>query len=75
MLVPRPLDPVAAGSDVPLPPTRPGLFGFNFDNMPDPTVPDDAADEVPSPEAKPAMAAGANAAPPANGKSNVRRRR
>jgi hypothetical protein len=29
MLVPRELDPVAAGSDVPLPPTRPGIFGFN----------------------------------------------
>jgi membrane-bound lytic murein transglycosylase A len=75
MLVPRELDPVAAGSDVPLPPTRPGLFSFNFDNMPDPTVPDGTADEVPLPEAKPAMAAGANAAPSVNSKSNARRRR
>jgi membrane-bound lytic murein transglycosylase A len=73
MLVPRELDPVAAGSDVPLPPTRPGIFGFNFDTMPDPTAPD--GDEVPLPEAKPAIAAGANAAPTANGKSNARRRR
>ena len=75
MLVPRELDPVAAGSDVPLPPTRPGLFSFNFDNMPDPTVPDGTADEVPLPEAKPAMAAGADAAPSVNSKSNARRRR
>jgi peptidoglycan lytic transglycosylase A len=75
MLVPRALDPVAAGSDVPLPPSLPGLFSFNFDNMPDPTAPDGAANEVPLPETKPAMAAGANAAPSANGKSNARRRR
>ena len=73
MLVPRDLDPVAAGSDVPLPPTRPGLFGFNFDTMPDPTAPD--GDEVPLPEAKPAVAAGANAAPVTNNKSSARRRR
>jgi len=75
MLVPRALDPVAAGSAVPLPPPRPGPFSFNFDNMPDPTAPDDAAGEVPPPETKPAMAAGANAALSANGKSHVRRRR
>lgn len=73
MLVPRELDPVAAGSDVPLPPTRPGLFGFNFDTMPDPTAPD--GDEVPLPEAKPAVATGANAAPAINNKSSARRRR
>jgi membrane-bound lytic murein transglycosylase A len=75
MLVPRALDPVAAGSDVPLPLTRPSLFGFNFDTMPDPTAPDGAADEVPLPETKPAMAAGVNPAPSTNGKSNVRRHR
>jgi len=73
MLVPRELDPVAAGSDLPLPPTRPGMFGFNFDTMPDPTVPD--GNEVPLPEAKPAIAAGASAAPVSNAKSNGRRRR
>jgi peptidoglycan lytic transglycosylase A len=75
MLVPRALDPVAAASEVPLPPPRPGPFSFNFDNMPDPTAPDGAADEVPLPETKPAMTAGANGAPSANGKSHVRRRR
>jgi len=74
MLVPRALDPVAAASDVPLPPPRPGLFSFNFDNMPDPTVPDGAADGVPLPETKPAMT-GANAAPSTNSKPNARRRR
>jgi membrane-bound lytic murein transglycosylase A len=75
MLVPRELDPVTAGSDVPLPPVRSGLFSFNFDNMPDPTAPDGTTSEVPLPEAKPAMATGANAAPSTNGKSNARRRR
>jgi len=75
MLVPRDLDPVAAASDVPLPPARPGLFSFSLDNMPDPTAPDGAADEVPLPEAKPAIAAGTNAAPSTNSKSNARRRR
>jgi peptidoglycan lytic transglycosylase A len=73
MLVPRELDPVAAGSDLPLPPARPGMFGFNFDTMPDPTAPD--GEEVSLPEAKPAVAAGANAAPASNAKSNARRRR
>src|SRR5262245_5908416 len=75
MLVPRDLDPVAAASDVPLPPARPGLSSFSLDNMPDPTAPDGAADEVPLPEAKPAIAAGTNAAPSTNSKSNARRRR
>jgi membrane-bound lytic murein transglycosylase A len=79
MLVPRELDPVAAASDVPLPPTRPGLFSFNLDSMPDPTVPDSATAEVPLPEAKPVAtpvsAAGASAAPSTNSKSSVRRRR
>jgi len=64
---------VAAASDAPLPPPRPGLFSFDFDNMPDPTAPDGAAEDVPLPETKPAMAAGA--APSTNSKSNVRRRR
>jgi membrane-bound lytic murein transglycosylase A len=75
MLLPRELDPVAAGSDVPLPPTRPSLFTFNLDNMPDPTVPDGTTDEAPLPEAKPAIAAGANTTLPDNRKSNARRRR
>ena len=73
MLVPHALDPVAAASDAPLPPPRPGLFSFDFDNMPDPTAPDGAAEDVPLPETKPAMAAGA--APSTNSESNVRRRR
>jgi membrane-bound lytic murein transglycosylase A len=51
MLLPRDLDPVAAGSDVPLPLARPGLFTFNFGSMADPTALD--SDDVPLPEAKP----------------------
>jgi membrane-bound lytic murein transglycosylase A len=75
MLVPRELDPVTAGADVPLPPTRPGLFSLNVDNVPDPTAPDDATDEAPLPEAKPAITAGASATTSANGKPKARRRR
>jgi hypothetical protein len=74
MLLPRELDPVAAGADMPLPPTRPSLFSLNFDNMPDPTAPDNAADEVPLPEAKPAIAVDASTAPLAS-KPKTRRRR
>ena len=76
MLLPRELDPVAAGSDVPLPPTRPGLFSFNFESMADPTAPDSATDNVPLPEAKPEIAPNRGSAPAAaaNAKS-VRHRR
>jgi membrane-bound lytic murein transglycosylase A len=75
MLVPRELDPVAAGSDVPLPPERPSLFSFNLDTMPDPTAPDGTADNVPLPEAKPTLATGGSAAPSAKHQSSARRRR
>jgi peptidoglycan lytic transglycosylase A len=54
MLLPRELDPVAAGSEVPLPQERPGLFTLSFGSMADPTAPD--TDDVPLPEAKPAGA-------------------
>jgi len=50
MLLPRELDPVAAGRDTPLPPERPGAFSFNFSTMDDPT-----AQDVPVPEPKPAI--------------------
>jgi len=52
MLLPRALDPVEAGRDMPLPPERPGMFSFNFNAMEDPT----ATEDVPLPEAKPAIA-------------------
>jgi membrane-bound lytic murein transglycosylase A len=76
MLLPRELDPVAAGSDVPLPPTRPGLFSFNFESMADPTAPD-SADNVPLPEAKPEIAPNRGSVPAAatNPKSTARHRR
>jgi membrane-bound lytic murein transglycosylase A len=51
MLLPRELDPVAAGSEVPLPPERPSPFTFNFSSMADPTAPD--SDDVSLPTAKP----------------------
>ncbi|MGO9700338.1 MAG: murein transglycosylase A [Xanthobacteraceae bacterium] len=52
MLLPRELDPLAAASNVPLPPEREtGFFArFNATTMIDPT-----AEEVPLPEAKPAI--------------------
>ena len=76
MLLPRELDPVAAGSDVPLPPTRPGLFSFNFESMADPTAPD-SADNVPLPEAKPEIAPNRGSVPAAatNAKPTARHRR
>jgi membrane-bound lytic murein transglycosylase A len=51
MLLPRELDPVEAGRDMPLPPERPSAFSFNTSTMIDPT-----AEEVPLPEAKPVEA-------------------
>jgi membrane-bound lytic murein transglycosylase A len=51
ILLPRVLDPVEAARDVPLPPERPGFFAqFSVGTMIDPTV-----EEVPLPEAKPAV--------------------
>jgi membrane-bound lytic murein transglycosylase A len=50
MLLPRELDPVEAGRDMPLPPERPGAFSFDFGAMDDPT-----AQDVPVPEPKPAI--------------------
>ncbi|MGA3308156.1 MAG: MltA domain-containing protein [Xanthobacteraceae bacterium] len=51
MLLPRELDPVEAARNVPLPPERPGFSAqFSVGTMIDPT-----AEEVPLPEAKPAM--------------------
>jgi membrane-bound lytic murein transglycosylase A len=76
MLLPRELDPVAAGSDVPLPPTRPGLFSFNFESMADPTAPDSVTDNVPLPEAKPEIAPSrGSAAAAAAAKPTARHRR
>jgi membrane-bound lytic murein transglycosylase A len=59
MLLPRELDPVEAGRDMPLPPERPGLFSLNLGaTMEDPTAVDPAGPEAePSPTAKPAIAA------------------
>jgi membrane-bound lytic murein transglycosylase A len=51
MLLPRELDPVEAGSDMPLPPERPTSFSFSFSTMEDPT-----AEEVPMPEPRPGVA-------------------
>jgi membrane-bound lytic murein transglycosylase A len=80
MLLPRELDPVAAGSDVPLPPTRPGMFSFDSGDMADPTALD--SQEVPADEAKPAVAQPATAssqngaaASAANTKPSARRAR
>jgi membrane-bound lytic murein transglycosylase A len=56
MLLPRELDPVEAGRDMPLPPERPGLFSLSGTTMEDPTAVDPAPDEAPAPEAKPVAA-------------------
>jgi membrane-bound lytic murein transglycosylase A len=51
MLLPRALDPVEAGRDMPLPPERPSSFSLSATTMEDPTAVD-----VPLPEPKPAIA-------------------
>ena len=50
MLLPRALDPVEAGRDMPLPPERPSAFSLNVTTMEDPTAVD-----VPLPEPKPTV--------------------
>ena len=62
LLLPRTLDPVEIGRDVPLPPERPSAFSFVTSTMEDPTVPDGAQD-VPLPEPKPAAASTVSTAP------------
>jgi peptidoglycan lytic transglycosylase A len=51
MLLPRELDPVEAGRDMPLPAERPNAFSLSLTTMDDPT-----AEDVPLPEPKPAIA-------------------
>jgi membrane-bound lytic murein transglycosylase A len=68
MLLPRELDPVAAGRDLPLPPERPSVFGSEVEVGSDPTV-----DDVPLPEVKPALEAAAP--PPAAAAAKPHRRR
>jgi len=76
MLLPRALDPVEAGRDMPLPPERPGPFSFATSTMEDPTVPDSAAaQDVPVPEPKPAIAPIANAAPTPKAKAKTRQKK
>jgi membrane-bound lytic murein transglycosylase A len=55
MLIPRQLDPVEAGRDMPLPPERPSLFSLNLgDTMEDPTAVDPtAADPQEAPKSAP----------------------
>ncbi len=54
MLIPRQLDPVAAGRDTPLPPERPSAFSsLSLTTMADPTAVDPTADDPPAAEAKP----------------------
>ena len=74
MLLPRSLDPVEAGRDMPLPPERPGLFSFATGTMEDPTVPDSAtAQDIPLPEPKPDIAPTANAVPAPKAKTRQKK--
>jgi membrane-bound lytic murein transglycosylase A len=60
MLLPRELDPVEAGRDMPLPPERPGPFSFNFGTIDDSTASGPSVEDVPEP--KPAIAPAATSA-------------
>ena len=54
MLIPRELDPVAAGRDMPLPPERPSAFSsLSLTTMADPTAVDPPTEDPPAAEAKP----------------------
>ena len=56
MLIPRQLDPVAAGLDTPLPPERPSASSsLSLTTMADPTAVDPTADDPPASEAKPPL--------------------
>jgi membrane-bound lytic murein transglycosylase A len=68
MLIPRALDPVAAGRDTPLPPERPNGFSVSLTTMVDPTAVDPPA-EAPLPAAKPVPATAPAPASRVNGKS------
>jgi peptidoglycan lytic transglycosylase A len=57
MLIPRELDPVRAGRDVPLPELRPSTLGASFSSTEDATVVDPTVDGVSLPEEKPTTAA------------------
>ena len=71
MLIPRQLDPVEAGRDMPLPPERPSVFSFNLGTMDDPTANDPTADEATTPDPKPAVAA--SPAPKAEAKTRQKK--
>jgi membrane-bound lytic murein transglycosylase A len=75
MLIPRELDPVQAGEDMPLPIARPSAVGFNASTMEDPTAADPTVDGVPLPEEKPASAPHTAAAAASAPKSKSKSRR
>jgi membrane-bound lytic murein transglycosylase A len=75
MLIPRQLDPVEAGEDVPLPMARPSTLGGSFSSMDDPTVVDPTVDGVPLPEDKPAAASSAAPIAASTSKSKSKRHR
>jgi membrane-bound lytic murein transglycosylase A len=73
MLIPRELDPVQAGRDMPLPPARPSTFSLSLSTMEDPTAVDPTSEETPA-EAKPAVAlSAAPAKPHAKGKTRQKK--
>jgi membrane-bound lytic murein transglycosylase A len=73
MLLPRELDPVEAGRDMPLPPERPGMFSLSFGTMDDPTAADPTTQDVPLPEPKPAITAATPTAPKAKAKTRQKK--
>jgi membrane-bound lytic murein transglycosylase A len=75
MLIPRQLDPVEAGEDMPLPMARPSTLGVSFSSMDDPTIVDPTVDGVPLPDEKPAATPSARSVAPSTPKSKSKRRK
>ena len=75
MLIPRQLDPVEAGENIPLPMPRPNTQGVSFNSMDDTTMVDPTVDGVPLPQEKPASAPKTGSVTASTAKSKSKRHR
>jgi membrane-bound lytic murein transglycosylase A len=75
MLIPRQLDPVEAGENIPLPTPRPSTQGVSFSSTDDTTMVDPTVDGAPPPEKRPVSAPSAGSVAASTPKSKSRRHR